>query len=154
MAGETRKYRAGFSLKGFVCAFLAMLPNVIWAIIPPANDILAENSVEIPLLDLLMNICRIALIALLVLVLNNKEEKGKKAQGFLLSMAVCLLVYYVSWVMFYKGVANPWVFIIGLATAPSLYFVFLAIWLKNNPALFPAVVFAVAHITIIAIGFL
>ena len=149
-----KNYRIGFSLKGFIGSLLVMLPNVIWAIMPPVNDVLAKNSVEIPALDLIMNFCRVALIAFLIVVVNNAEVEGKKVKGILFLAVCCLIAYYASWVMFYAGVTNPWLFILGLAAAPSLYFILLALWLQNNPALVPGTVFAVLHITVTAKGFL
>jgi len=149
-----KKYKTGFSLKGLIGSLLVILPNVIWVIVPPTNDVLAQNSVEIPALDLIMNICRIALIALLVLVVNKAEEEGKNTRHFLAAAILCLLAYYASWVMFYAGGINPWLFIIGLATVPSLYFILLALWLGNKPALVPGAVFALLHITVTAMGFL
>ena len=149
-----KKYKAGFSLEGLLGSLLVILPNIIWAIVPPANDVLSENSVEIPALDLIMNVCRIALITLLIVVVNKTEGESRGERRFLVPAALSLLAYYVSWVMFYAGVTNPWLFILGLATAPSLFFILLALGLSNKPALVPGAVFAVLHIAVTAIGFL
>jgi len=151
---RTKKYRIGFSPEGLIGSLLVILPNILWAIMPSANNVLVENSVDIPSLDLIMNICRFALIALLVLVVNKSRKEDKKAKHLLVSAIVCLLVYYVSWALFYGGTTNPWLFIIGLALAPSVLFVSLALWLGNKPALIPAVIFTVLHVTVVGIGFL
>ena len=124
------------------------LPNRIWAVLPPTNDILAGNNSNNTIYDVVLNICRLLIVALLVL-LRNKTEKEKKTAKALLGVSVfCLLGYIMSWVLYYLGNTNPWLLVVGLAASSSLYFIFIGLWLKNYPVVLPSFIFAIIHIAI------
>ena len=142
-----KQYKIGFSVKGLISFVAVMLPNIIWMVAPPANDILAGNSAENPFFDAVLNICRWLTVFALAFVIN-KNEKESKYSKFFIAAVVCLSVYYISWILYYCGSANPWLFVAGLAAAPSLYFIFVALWLKNYPAILPSAIFAVIHVTV------
>ena len=143
-----KKYKIGFSIKGFVAFLCVMIPNIIWAVLPPTNDILAGNNADNPIFDVLLNICRFLIFALLVLLINKTEKENRTSKALLCLSVFCLLGYFVSWVLYYLGNTNPWLLVLGLAASPSLYFIFIGLWLKNYPVILPSFIFAIIHIAI------
>jgi len=148
-----KQYKFGFSIKGLIAFLLVMAPNIVWMIAPPVNDVLAGNSAAAPALDIVQNVCRWMVVALLILLVNKSEKKNKLSKIFIAAAALCLLVYYVSWALYYIGYADPWMVVIGMAAAPSLYFIFVALWLNNYPAVVPGIIFAVIHTAITFINY-
>ena len=148
-----KKYKIGFSVKGCISFLLVMIPNIIWAIVPPAHDTLAGNNAAYPIFDVLQNICRFLIIALLVFVIHKSEKENKQIKAYIVAAAVCLVGYYLSWVLYYAGNTNPWLLVMGLAASPSLFFIFVGLWLKNYLALIPSIFFAIIHIAVTFINF-
>ena len=148
-----KNYKIGFSVKGFISFILVMIPNIIWAVAPPAVDILSQNNAVYPVFDWIMNICRFIIVALLVLLINIAGNTKKRTWLFVAPGLLCLFGYCISWGLYYGGNVNPWLFVAGLAAAPSLYFIFVGLWLKNYLSLLPSVLFAVIHITVTYLNF-
>lgn len=149
-----KNYKIGFSAKGCVSFLLVMIPNIIWAIWPPANDILASNKAANPVYDVILNVCRWAIVVLLVFLINKAENENKRASVPIYVSAICLIGYYIAWGLYYAGNTSPWLFVIGLAVLPSLFFIFMGLWLKNHLALLPSLIFAIIHITVTFTNFI
>ena len=139
-----RQYRFGFSKEGLVAFLLPMLPNIVWVLIPPANDILLTNTASFPVWEAIASISQWLMIALLVGLVRADTGKGQRSKEMLRCAAACLVGYYVCWVLYYIGIVNPWLFI-GMAVLPAAYFVLVALWLKNHIACIPAVLFGILH---------
>ena len=143
-----KDYRIGFSIKGFAAVLCVMMPNILWAILPPANDMLAGNNAGNPMYDVVLNVCRFLIVALLVLLSNKTVRNNGTSRTLLCVSGFWLLGYFGSWVLYYLGNTNPWLLVLGLAASPSLYFVFIGLWLKNIPAILPSIVFAIIHVAV------
>jgi hypothetical protein len=136
----------GFSLMGLILYALQLLPNIIWAIKPPANNVLSKNSSPNPVVNTIEQVFGIATVVLLVLVVNKSGERGS---SLFFGLAILFLIgYYIAWVFYYKGVVSPWLLIIGIAAMPPLYFFFAGLWLENYIALITCAIFGITHIAI------
>ncbi|MFC4322999.1 hypothetical protein [Litchfieldia salsa] len=142
-----KKYRFGFSLNGFIVFLLAIVPNIIWVIVPPTNNPIAGNSASIPIFDIVVHVSQFIMILLLISVIR-KESKNKKYIRVYIGLAsFCLAGYYALWISYYAGILSPWIYV-GLAVLPSIYFISAELWLKNYVAIIPSVVFGLTHILI------
>ncbi len=148
-----KRYKFGFSLKGFLAFLLAMLPNIVWAVIPPFNDVLAASTAAFPVWETIAAASQWLMIAALVLFIHQDPEQEQHPRQLVGSASFCLAGYYVFWVLYYAGVASPWLFI-GMAVLPTAYFVLAALWLKNYIALVPAALFGAIHIVLTCIAYL
>ncbi len=141
-----KNYVLGFSLVGLGLYALQLLPNIIWMVAPPANNVLTKNSSPYPLMNIVEGTFGILTVAVLILILRKGGQRGN---GLFLGLAgLFLLGYYVAWFFYYRGVVAPWLLIGGIAAIPPLYFFFAGLWMKNYVALIPCVIFAAAHIFI------
>jgi hypothetical protein len=127
---------------------LPLLPNIVWLVMPPPNDVLKHNSSPHAGLNLIEQLFGIATVALLIIVVSRAGTKGHNSPWLLLCAAVFLLGYYVAWVLYYQGNVSPWLLVLGLAAMPPLYYFFVASWMKDYLALIPCVIFGIAHVTI------
>lgn len=141
-------YQFGFSLKGLFVYLLQLLPNIIWISMPPANNVLANNSSAYPILDAAEHVFGMVTVALLILLISKDSGENKEASLYIGLAALCMVGYYVSWVLYYLGVVSPWLLVGGLALLPPLYFVFAALWLRNYVAIIPCVIFGIMHVAI------
>lgn len=147
-----KNYVLGFSLKGLILYALQLLPNIIWMLAPPVNNVLMENSSVYPILNIIEHIFGIMTVALLILLIN---KNGMRNSNLYIGLAILFLVgYYIAWIFYYKGVVSPWLLIIGIAAMPPLYFLLAGLWMKNYVVLIPCVIFGVTHITITCTNYL
>jgi hypothetical protein len=113
---------------------------------------LSKNSSANPVLGVVEPLFGILTVAMLILVVN--KGGGRNGALYILLAILFLLGYYIAWALYYTGVVSPWVLILGIGAMPPLYFLFVAIWMKNYVALIPCVVFGAAHITVTAVNYL
>lgn len=147
-----KNYKFGFSPTGLILYALQLLPNIIWMLVPPANNILAENTSAYPILNIIEQAFGITTVAMLILLINKGGGKNSKLY---IELAILFLAgYYIAWIFYYIGVASPWLLIIGIAAMPPLYFLFVGLWMRNYAVLIPCVIFGVAHITITCSNYL
>lgn len=146
-----KKYRFGFDVWGLIIYFAVMLPNFIWFALPAPNDVLRAESVT-PTVDMIGSVCQVMFVAALCMLINT--ECGKLRFSPLIIAAVCCIaVYFVGWVLYYCGFADP-VVISMLTLPPCLAFILFALDRKNIIALIPAVVFTVCHLIYGAVNFI
>lgn len=137
---------------GLILYALQLFPNVIWMLVPSANNVLAKNSSDYQILNIIEQAFGILTVALLILLVN---KDGVRSSNIYIELAVLFLAgYYIAWFFYYKGVVSPWLLIIGIAAMPPLYFFFAALWMRNYIALIPCVVFGVTHIAITCSNYL
>ena len=147
-----KAYKLGFSGTGLILYALQLLPNILWLLMPPANDVLAENSSPYPAVNGIEGVFGILTVALLILLVNR--DGGKNGRRFAVLAGLFLAGYYIAWIFYYQGVTAPWLLIIGIAAMPPLYFFFAGLWMKNYIVLVPCVIFGVTHIAITSANYL
>lgn len=133
----------GFDIWGLIIFLIIMIPNFIWFVVPAPNDILRADSVTV-VLDTIASICQMLMIIFLCVFIN----KGRKDLHFtqeIITVIICCLLYFVSWIFYYIGITNA-IVILGLTILPRLAFLFFAIDRKNMLAVIPISVFTVCHL--------
>ena len=150
--GDARKYRFGFSLLGFIAVLVPMIPNGVWALVPGASDALAGNHSPWPVVDVVGTVAQSAMIALLILLVTRRElTTGGRVLGAVAIM--CLAAYLLLWVLYFTVDLTP-LMILMMAVLPSVYFICVALYLENYPAVVLASLFALIHIATTAMNFL
>lgn len=138
-----------FCWPGLAVVAAVLLPNLIWAVKPPAD---AQTPPQVPgrLLPAIENGGRVLYTLLLFLF---SPVGHARTWGWLAAAAVFLLLYYGVWLRYFLGgrrladLYRPLAFIpVPLAVFPVLHFMCAALWLGNYWALAAAVLFGVAHI--------
>ena len=145
------KYRFGFDIWGLILFLMVMLPNFIWFAVPAPNDVLRTESAT-PIIDAIASVCQVLTVACLCFVIN--KERGKLRFSLLvIATMVCVIVYYIGWLLYYTGIVNVWVILL-LTIPPCLAFILFAADRKNLPAVVFATAFAVCHLIFAIMNFI
>ncbi len=144
-------YRFGFDVWGLIFFLMVMLPNFIWFAVPTPNDVLRTESVT-PVVDMVASVCQVLTVACLCFVIN--KERGKlRFSPLVIATMVCVIVYYIGWLLYYTGIVNVWVILL-LTIPPCLAFILFAADRKNLPAVVFATAFAVCHLIFAIMNFI
>lgn len=147
-----KKYKIGFSIKGLIEFLLVMVPNIIWEIYPPANDVLSTNSSSIAAVNIVMSISQWIMMALLILLRRTAVDSKVADKMCVSASAVCLGIYYVCWICYYLEVVSP-LMLLGMAVLPCCFFSLFILWQKIYIVLIPTAIFSALHIGVTCINF-
>lgn len=139
----------GFSMRGLLVVALAMLPNMLYGILPKNNITNSQTTPSI-FMEQLENVSRVLLIIFLIVIVN--KNMGYNKPIYIIGMVVFLLLYYYLWARYFINgrdvsyLGKNFGFIPApLAVFPVVYFAFAALWLHNIPAVVAIVVFGICH---------
>lgn len=148
---NVKNYRLGLDPWGLGLFLLIMLPNFVWFALPAPNDILRQESVT-PLLDAIAQVFQIAIVAALCAVINTARDMPIK-RGYQVGTAVCVVLYFAGWAVYYAGIANAAV-VLDQCLTPCGAFLLFSLARKNGFALVSAGVFTVCHLIFAVVNFL
>ena len=137
-----KNYRFGFDVSGLVLFLVVMIPNLIWFAVPAPNDILRVPSIT-PIVDAIGSVFQMLFVGAMCFVIS-RERKALRFSALIISVLVCVFIYYVGWILYYNGLTEPFV-VLMLTISPCLAFVFFAIDRRNIFAAVFALVFSVCH---------
>ena len=144
------KYRFEFDVWGLILFLLVMLPNFIWFAVPAPNDVLRTESAT-AIIDVIASVCQVLTVACLCFVINQERSK-LRFSPLVIAAVVCVVIYYIGWVLYYSGIVNAWVVLL-LTVPPCLAFILFADR-KNFPAVLFATGFAVCHLIFAIVNFI
>lgn len=144
------KYKFEFDILGLVLFLTVMIPTIIWAFVPAPNDILRMESAT-PVVDTIASVLQIMAVASLCFMSNKDADKLHLTPMVILA-AICVLVYYAGWGLYYCGICSLWVIIL-MTIPPCLALVLYAADRKNLPAALLSTGFAVCHLLFAILNF-
>lgn len=140
-----------FSWKAMVVIVLAMIPNVIYFILPP-TDIPQSFGKRIKIIESIESLSRIDSFILLLFMAKNPNASFKNP--WVVGMLIFLLLYFVLWGRYFFGggsyslLGKSFLGIpMPMAIFPVCYFICAALWLDCLPAVIALVVFLIFHIS-------
>lgn len=137
-----KQYKFGFDPWGLVLFLVVMLPTFFWFAVPAPNDILRTESVT-PVADTIATVCQAMFVACMCFLIN-KERSKRRFSPWIIASIICVAVYYLGWVIYYCGNADPWVILL-LTLPPCAAFVLFTLERKSLPAMVFAICFTVCH---------
>ena len=137
------KYRLGFDIWALVLFLSVMIPTIIWTFVPAPNDILRAESTT-PMLDIAASVMQIMAISCICVLINKGAGKVRFTPLVFLS-ALCVLLYYAGWAIYYCGISSPWVILL-MTIPPSAALILYAVDRRNLPAIVLAGCFAELHL--------
>jgi hypothetical protein len=120
----SKTYKLGFDISGLILFLMVMAPTFIWLAVPAPNDVLRTESAT-PIVDAIGSVCQILFITCLCVVIN-KERSRLRLSPLVVASIVCVVMYYIGWVLYYRSITNAWV-ILTLTIPPCLAFILFAI---------------------------
>ena len=130
---------------------MIMIPNFIWFAVPAPNDVLRGDSVT-AVFDMIASICQVIMVFLLCALINENAKKLMISRNIVVC-AVCVILYFTSWILYYHGITNA-IVILGLTFFPCMAFQFYAIDRKNMIAMAPIAVFTICHLIYGVVNFI
>lgn len=137
-----KKYKFGFDIWGLAVFLIVMIPNFIWFAFPAPNDVLRSESITATI-DTIGSICQSLFIASLCIIIN-KEKSKLHFSPLIISLLICIILYFLGWMLYYSGITNS-IVIIFLTLFPCLAFIFFALARKNIIAVTFAGCFTICH---------
>lgn len=146
-----KRYRFGFDISGIVIFLIVMIPNLIWFAVPAPNDILRNESAT-AIVDTIGSVCQVLSVGALCVIIN-KERSKLKCSSLMIFTIICVVIYYIGWVIYYNGITEPLV-ILSLTLPPCLALFFFALDRKNILAVVFIICFTVCHLMYGVINFI
>ncbi len=140
-------------ISNFIIPVLVMLPSVSFMFLSPRNVPAPDGKRVHPVLTAAEAAGRVGTVALPLFYPAHMEHwYDAVALG---GMAVCLLLYYAVWMVYYQRgrdfarlFAPLWGIPVPLAVFPSIYFLLAAVLLHAVPLLVAGLIFGAAHIAV------
>jgi len=145
MINHLRQYKIGFSIYGFIAFVLQELPYLPWLLCPPQNNPLANNVPINAFFGILEKFGGITTVGLLSIIINKSVIRPIFKNKLFYISVLCLFTYYICWIFYFFGFTNPWLIIMGLSAVVPIYYLFMALWLKNYFAVFTSIIFFIGH---------
>ena len=145
MKNFIKQYKIGFSLYGLLAFLFQELPYLPWLLIPPIDNPL-ENNIPLNIFfGTIEKVGGVLTVASLIIVTQKITVKNDFKNKFFIIAVVCLGVYYFCWLLYFNGITNFWLIIIGLTAVVPVYYFFIALWLKNYIAVITSILFFFGH---------
>ena len=145
MKNYLRQYKIGFSLYGLIAFLLQELPYLPWFLWTPVNNPLANNIPKILFFGMLEKFGGILTVGLLILVINKSVIRPIFKNKLLYASVLYLITYYICWIFYFSGFTNAWLIVLGLSAVVPIYYLFVALWLKNYFVVFTSIIFFISH---------
>lgn len=144
--------KLSFSWVGLAVFTLPMLINIAYAVFPPVGK--TEQGETVPhWIESVEQISRIAYLFAITLLVSRKPVQFRGVWLWL--AALFLILYYAVWIRYFAGgreivlLNRAFLFVpMPLAVFPVLYFLCVAVWLHNLPAVLIMIIFGAAHLTV------
>ena len=142
----------GFSWEGILLDIVMLLPSIVSAILPPQGAPALTTELA-PVFAVLERAGQVGCV--IVLALSRDALHKKTIDVWFVLMALCLVLYYTTWVRYFAGGRNAvWLgrpllgIPIPLAVLPIGVFAFAAIWAGSPWLALATAVLAAGHIPI------
>lgn len=140
---EEKRFRIGLNSFGILFFAAVMVPNILWYYFPAGNDPLRIPSSTV-MLDTVATIFQAVFVLLMCLFVDGMAEKPTWRHPRILLAFALVLLYFLSWVLYYFVTAHMTV-ILALAILPCLAFLAVESAYQNRLAAVPTVIFLVLH---------
>jgi hypothetical protein len=141
-----KNLRIGFSLYGLIIAVLQLIPNIIWALFPPAVNTLEGNASSIPFIEYGEHILGVAIVILLTFLVCKGQEKIIPKGGFAIAGFAAIALYWLCWILYFCSVQTLPV-IYAMVILPPIAFFCAGIAEKVYPISAVSVVLLAFHLT-------
>jgi len=140
---EEKRFRIGLNGFGILLFTAVMLPNILWYYFSAGNDPLRIPTSTV-MLDTIAMFFQAVFVFFMCLLVDNMAEKPTWRHPRILAAFALVLLYYLSWALYYFVTAHMAV-ILALAVLPCLAFLAVEAAYQNRLAAIPTVIFLVLH---------
>jgi len=142
-----KNLRLRFSYFGALVVALQALPNILWALFPPAVNRLEGNASSVPFIEVGEHILGVAIVILLLFLVNktvpNRLHRGAPA----IVSYTAIALYWLCWALYFAG-AQPNVVIYAMVALPPVAFFCAGLAEKVWPISAASAAFLVFHMLV------
>ena len=142
-----KNLRIGFSLYGLIIALLQALPNIVWALFPPAINTLEGNASSVTFIEYGEHILGVAIVILLVFLVQKGQEKTIPKNGFAVASFAAIALYWLCWALYFCAV-QPLPVVYAMVILPPTAFFCAGIAERVYPISAVSVVFLGFHLAV------
>ncbi|MCL2698489.1 MAG: hypothetical protein FWE74_10485 [Oscillospiraceae bacterium] len=149
----TKNLCIGFSPFGTLIAGLQLLPNIIWALFPPAINTLEGNASSNLFIEYGEHVLGVSIVILLVFLVNKTQKKFTVKS---VPVCVCFTAigfYWLCWILYFCAV-QPLPLIFAMVVLPPIAFFCAGIAKKVYLISVVSTVFLIFHITVATENFI
>jgi hypothetical protein len=139
--------RIGFSLYGLLIVALQSLPNIVWALFPPAVDSLEGNASSVPFVEYGEHILGVSIVILLVLLVRRGQEKTLPKNKAAIAAYIAIGLYWLCWVLYFCAI-QPLPVIYAMVVLPPIAFFCAGLAEKVYPVSVASAAFVVFHLLV------
>jgi hypothetical protein len=143
-----KNLRIGFSLYGLIIVVLQALPNIVWALFPPAVNILEGNASSVPFIEYGEHILGVAIVILLLFLVQRGHEKALPKNKAAIAAYAAIGLYWLCWVLYFCFV-QPLPVIYAMVVLPPIAFFCASVAENVYPISVVSTVFLVFHLLVV-----
>ncbi len=144
----------GFSYVGLIFLFMLFIPNLFWTMYKPQDyDKYVKNENKILLI--FEKIGQVLVTCIVLIFKDFNIRAGSWRIIWLILSSVCMLLYEIYWIRYFKSertLKDFYSSLLGIpvagASLPVIAFLFLGIYGKNIPFIIAVIILGIGHIGI------
>ena len=139
--------RIRFSLYGALIVALQSLPNIIWALFPPAVNRLEGNASSIPFIEYGEHILGVAIVILLLFLVNKTVANRIHRNHTAIAGFIAITLYWLCWALCFSRI-QPNAVLYAMVILPPVAFFCAGLAEKVWPISAASAVFLVFHMAV------
>ena len=136
-----------FSLYGTLIVALQSLPNIIWALFPPAVNRLEGNVSSIPFVEYGEHILGVATVILLLFLVNKTVANRIRRTAPAIVGFIAIALYWLCWALYFAGI-QPDAVLYAMVILPPVAFFCAGLAEKVWPVSAVSTVFLAFHLAV------
>jgi hypothetical protein len=142
-----KNLRIRLSLYGLLIVALQSLPNIIWALFPPAVNPLEGNASSVPFIEYGEHILGVSIVILLIFLVQRGQEKTLPKGKTAIIAYAAIGLYWLCWVLYFCTI-QPLPVIYAMVVLPPIAFFCAGLAEKAYPVSAISTAFAVFHLLV------
>ena len=142
-----KNLRLRFSYFGALIVAAQALPNVLWALFPPAQNRLEGNVSSVPLIEYGEHILGVAIVILLLFLVNKSVPNRLHRSAPAIISYAAIALYWLCWGFYFAGVQSNAV-LYPMVILPPVAFFCAGLAGKVWPTAAASAVFLVFHLLV------
>ena len=142
-----KELRIRFSPFGFIIVALQLLPNIVWALFPPAVNTLEGNASSVPFIEYGEHILGVVIVVLLLFLVNRTQDKIIPSGWFTRISFAVIALYLLCWILYFCTF-QPLPVIYAMVILPPVAFFCAGAAEKVYPISAVSVLFLAFHLSV------
>ena len=139
--------RIRFSLYGLLIVILQALPNILWALWPPAPNALEGNASSVPFIEYGEHILGVAIVIMLLFLVGKTQTRIIPMGSWAIATLIAIALYWLCWTLYFTGI-QPYPVIYAMVILPPAAFFSAGVAEKVWPISAASVMFLIFHLLV------